>query len=150
MKNALLPLILLTSLKAFAIDSTQTPGGQIDIDDATVQLHKINGQVVNIPIDNDTMVVNVKQVFTNGSTTYILFEQNTGGVACPATYFIYKISLSSVDKRSSSFGTCSDLIKINPAKDRILMNMPNMGKAGNSNYTYQYADDLLLENGKVH
>ena len=86
--------------------------------------------------------------------------QGVDGTACPAQYYFLAIG-KNFSRITNSFGTCSDLIKVNKSKNqkKIILTMPGFrgpfesnaerNKAAKQRYTYEYDINYLKENGKI-
>jgi hypothetical protein len=84
----------------------------------------------------------------------LVLVQDTGGTACPAQYYVIRVSRGGAVP-SKSFGTCSDLIHVTRMKEGLLVNMPGfMGpfegrraheRAARQQFAYSYRNGTVVE-----
>jgi hypothetical protein len=146
MKKLLLSFLLAISNIAFAHegDLINTPFGNVLININLITIHSLNSDE-EIPIGKDIMKVYVKDKFLNKTEDAIvlLFIEYTGRPECPAHYFIYEMSGSSEDKKTSVFGTCSDRALIKKEDNGATITMPKLGTE--TIVTYKYENGLIQE-----
>jgi hypothetical protein len=72
-------------------------------------------------------------VYKTGTSSFTLFEQSSGGNACPS---MYEILFSSGNKNivSEPFGTCSDIPKISVSGADLVVEMPDLNDRNNTRY----------------
>lgn len=139
MKKMLSLLAMATICFSAQAETVKIAGGSFEIKESILSF---NGK--NIPVDEDTMYLSVQGKYNLLNKDVVLFSQGAGGNACPATYFFVTVD-QGVAKKSSVFGTCSDIPKISPQLSQIVVVMPSMqGKKT----TYVYKNGEVTENGK--
>jgi hypothetical protein len=85
-----------------------------------------NGRVIHEWTDEDEnrpYIVSAEKPIPYGAKDYVLFFQNSGGIACPGTFLLYEVSASSV-KEGPDFGTCSDLLQVRVKDGKLIVDMP--------------------------
>lgn len=147
MKNSILAMVLVAVASMAHAESIPVNGGQVIVKEKKATFKPNKGASVNIPVDEDTMYFGVQSKTKDSHQDVILFSQSSGGTACPATYFFYRIKSNGETQRTPTFGTCSDLVKVKQTPKGIVVTMPNVGSKGKSEYVYDY--EKLTENGKV-
>ena len=91
-----------------------------------------------------------------GATNYALLGVNSGGSACPMTFFIVEVPPEGNTRVSPEFGSCSDLItSANALPGGVSVSMPDFlgpfespedrAKAANTTKTYFWQDGVLKE-----
>ena len=100
--------------------------------------------------------LDLSEPYQIGAADVVLVTDN-GGNACPVIYYFVTVKESGA-KVTSSFGTCSDLIKIKPAGDSISVSMPGyrgpfeskraQNRAARERHVFIYRAGVVTENGK--
>lgn len=148
MKKIILTLaVLAVSMSAYAKDVTKLSNSEVTIEELKVSIKTTNGKVVKIPVSDENMSVSIDKKFTTSEGDVILLAESTGGNACPATYIFVKINKSGQVNYTPSFGTCSDLIKVNQQGTNFVITMPNMNAKGTTKYLFNGI--TITENGKA-
>ena len=147
-------LLLLTGTSAPAQEnSITTRFGALTISDAGKLLFKGTPVQPTIEANNS---LDLSEPYQIGAADVVLVTDN-GGTACPAIYYFVTVKESGA-KVTSSFGTCSDLIKIKPAGDSISVSMPGyrgpfeskraQNRAARERHVFIYRAGVVTENGK--
>ena len=147
-------LLLLAGAHTLAQETkTITRFGALTISDAGKLLFKGN------PFDpafkpEDSL--SLSEPYQIGATDVVLVTED-GGRACPALYYFVTITKSGA-KVTTSFGTCSDLIKIKRNGDSISISMPGYQgpfeskraqlRAARERHLFIYRAGVLTEKGK--
>src|SRR6266496_3306186 len=113
------------SVAAQETNTVSTRFGALTVDEAGVLLFKGAPFKPTIEANNS---LDLSKTFEIGAADVVLVTDN-GGTACPALYYFVTVTKSGA-KATSSFGSCSDLIKLKRMGDSILVSMP--GYAGPS------------------
>jgi hypothetical protein len=85
-----------------------------------------NGQAVHEWTEaDDTLPLNVsaEKPIPDGDKDYVLFFQNSGGIACPGTFLLFEASAAGA-KEGPDFGTCGDLYQARVADGKLVVEMP--------------------------
>jgi len=150
-----LALLLLAGTSVFAQEENTitTRFGPLSIGDTGKLLFK--GKLLDPPFEEDAGL-SLSELHQLGDADVVLITQD-GGTACPAIYYWVTVKESSA-KITSSFGTCSDLIKIKITGDSISVSMPGFAgdseskaaqrKAALEKHVYIYHAGVVTENGK--
>jgi hypothetical protein len=148
-------LLLLACGSAMAQETSTitTRFGALTVSDAGVLLFKGTAVQPTIEADNSLDLSEPDQI---GTSDVVLVTDN-GGTSCPALYYFVTVTKSGA-KVTSSFGTCSDLIKIRRTGDTISVSMPGYQgpfeskraqlRAARERHVFIYRAGVVTENGK--
>ena len=163
MKFVLLGISLYTASVATAVDKTlysafnednrqtyNTRYGVLSTDKEGVL--QFQGKKVQ-PVIQANNMLNVKEVIRQGEKDIVLMEI-IGGAGCPASYHFVSLTKDKISA-TEEFGSCSDLITVKEAGNKIIVSMPffvaheefftkkELKKAYSTTMVYEF------ENGKV-
>lgn len=149
MKKFILGILFFLPTFAFAKDVENIGLGKVLFSENNIELITTKGHVVKIPVNSDTMHINLRGHYKNDAKDRIifLFEQSNGGNACPATYFVYETNFKNIGKKSSVFGTCSDVPMIKHNNNTLILTMPQLD--GKREVIFKYENGRVFENGKT-
>ena len=148
-------LLLFAGISAPAqeTNSITTRFGALTVSDAGVLLFKGAPFKPTIEANNS---LDLSAPYQIGSSDVVLVTDN-GGTACPELYYFVTVTKSGA-KITSSFGTCSDLIKIKRNGDSISVSMPGYRgpteskraqlRAARRRHVFIYHAGVVTENGK--
>ena len=112
----------------------------------------INGQRISHQPQHSYLSLDRK--LTLGDKDVILIE-GVDGTACPAQYYFLAVG-KQFSRITDSFGTCSDLIKVQKTNNKITVSMPSYNHISESQknrrptrFVYEYDIQSLKENGKI-
>ena len=148
-------LLLFAGISAPAQETNAitTRFGALTVSDAGVLLFKGAPFKPTIEANNS---LDLSKPFEIGAADVVLVTDN-GGTSCPALLYFVTITKSGA-KITSSFGTCSDLIKIKRTGDFISVSMPGYRgptesrrahlRAARERHLFIYHAGVVTENGK--
>ena len=148
-------LLLLAGISAPAQETNAitTRFGALTLSDAGTLLFKGAPFKPTIEANNS---LDLSKPFEIGAADVVLVTDN-GGTSCPALYYFVTVTKPGA-KITSSFGTCSDLIKIKRTGDSISVSMPGyqgpseskraQSRAARERHVFIYHAGVITENGK--
>ena len=86
--------------------------------------------------DNQDDHVVIRDVYRGGGRTYILIEEQSGGIACPSLYQAIDLT-GAAPLISPQFGNCSDIPKVGVIDGRLRVSVPKFRAAPATTYTFQ-------------
>ena len=99
-------------------------------------------------LEKDTLTLGAaKDAASVGQWDAVLVMNNSGGTACPVTFFLVSINTNGGFAVSPEFGTCSDLVTLERRDGRLLIMMPKMRGRGEATYAFDEGD--VFENGQL-
>ncbi len=127
--------------KSMKIDHKK--GDQISIDKESNSII-LNGK----PIwrEEDAFTIGIKKRFKMMDADVVLIMINSGGTACPALYRFLTVNKNSAYTLSKTFGSCSDLPKIQSKGNKIIVKFP---VSHNEFSTVIYDAGRITEDGKT-
>lgn len=131
-------------------EDLQTRYGILTIDDSNLLFFQ--GRPVSPRVEGNSFLSFEKRFeFPNYD---LVLVQDTGGTACPAEYYVIKVSKLGATP-SRSFGTCSDLIQVSRTAQGVTVSMPGFvgpfeprrtrEQAAKKRYLYKYNSGVIVE-----
>lgn len=142
--------VLIAAAEPASAADLQTRYGILTIDDANLLFFQ--GTPVSPRVEGNSLLSFERRFeFPNYD---LVLVQDTGGTACPAEYYVIKVSRSGASP-SQSFGTCSDLIHASRTGQGLTVSMRGfMGpfeprrtreRAAKKRYLYTYNHGAVVE-----
>ena len=99
----------------------------------------VDGRVLSSDADDDRVMI--EGVYEGGGRTYVLFEEQSGGTACPSMYQAVDVS-GSESVVSQQIGNCSDLPHVSVIGGVLRISVPAFRAAAAK--TFMFKDGRLV------